>query len=206
MSFEFWLVFALTALALSLTPGPNALLCLDHGARFGARRAVWTALGSVLGMWAMVGICLAGLGAVMATSEMLFRAVKWAGGAYLIWLGIKLWRAPGFAGTGAPSLARPPSAHRGFLQGLMVMLSNPKTLLFFTTFLPVFMTPGAGFTHEFLLLGGTLAMVELAVELTLILAAARLAPWLARHGRIFNRITGGAFIGIGALVALAAKD
>ncbi|MBK5945044.1 lysine transporter LysE [Rhodobacter veldkampii DSM 11550] len=206
MSLELWGVFLLASIALSLTPGPNALLVLDHGARYGLRRAGFTALGSVLAMLAMVAASLAGLGALMLASETLFAAVKWLGAAYLVWLGLRLWRAPGFAGGQMPDhAARPITRRRAFVQGAAVMLSNPKTLLFFTTFLPQFLRPDAPLLAQFIVLGLTLALVELGVELVLAGAAGRLAPSLVRHGRIFNRITGGAFVGIGAMVAASGR-
>ena len=205
MGFDLWLVFAAASLALALTPGPNALLVLDHGMRHGFGRAAFTALGSVSAMLAMVGASMAGLGALMLASERGFMALKWAGAAYLVWLGLRLWRAPGLAarapaaGGGARRLRRRVAA----AQGALVMLSNPKTILFFTTFLPQFMRPSAPLLPQFLVLAATLGVTELAVEWGLAAAAGRLAPWLAARARIFNRLTGGAFIAIGAMVALS---
>jgi threonine/homoserine/homoserine lactone efflux protein len=206
VSLDLWLALLVASVALSLTPGPNSLLCLDHGARFGLRRAGFTALGSVTAMAAMVGATLGGLGALMVASEAAFTAVKWAGAAYLVWLGVRLWRAPGFAGARAPGreLYVIPR-RRAFAQGALVMLSNPKTILFFTTFLPQFMTPGAPLWPQLAVIALTLALVELAVELALSGAAGRLAPWLGRHGRAFNRLVGSAFVGIGGMVAATAR-
>lgn len=206
MTVQLWLIFLLASVALSLTPGPNALLALDHGARYGLGRARFTVLGSVLAMTAMVGATLAGLGALMLASETLFGAVKFLGAAYLAWLGVALWRAKGFATGALPAeAARPISARRAFGQGALVMLSNPKTILFFTTFLPQFMTPSAPLLPQFAVLALTLGMVELLIELALASAAGRFAPWLARNGRAFNRVTGTAFIAIAAMVALSSK-
>lgn len=203
MTPDWWLLLVGAAVAVSLTPGPNALLALDHGARFGLGRAGFTVAGAVLGMTALVAAAMAGLGALLLASEALFTAVKWVGAAYLIWLGVQLWRAPGFAGraeTVAGAGAITPL--RAFATGGAVMLSNPKTILFFTTFLPQFLLPDAPLLPQFAVVAATLAVVELGVELALAASAGRLAPWLSRHARTFNRITGGAFIGIGAMVAL----
>lgn len=206
MSLELWLVFLLASVALSLTPGPNALLCLDHGARYGLGRAVFTALGSCLAMVAMVGATLLGLGALMLASETVFTAIKWAGAAYLCYLGVQLWRQPGFSASPLPGAARHMITRRSaFTKGALVMLSNPKTILFFTTFLPQFLTPSAPLLGQFAILAATLGLVEFAVELILAATAGRCATWLSRHGRAFNRITGSAFIGIGAMVALSMK-
>jgi threonine/homoserine/homoserine lactone efflux protein len=209
MTLDWWIVLFLAAVAISLTPGPNALLALDHGARFGLRRAGWTVIGAVVGMTALVGAAMAGLGALLLASEALFTTVKWIGAGYLVWLGIQLWRAQGFAGhapAAAPgSMAPAISRSRAFGTGAAVMLSNPKTILFFTTFLPQFMLPGVPLWSQFAVVAATIAAVELGVEVVLAASAGRLAPWLARHGRTFNRITGGAFIGIGAMVAIAPR-
>lgn len=204
MSFELWFVFVLAAVALSLTPGPNGLLCLDHGVRYGLGRTVFTALGAVAGMSLLIGASLAGLGAVMQTSELLFTLVKWAGAAYLVWLGIRLWRAPGFSAAaldGTAAAVRPIARDRAFLQGLLVAVSNPKALIFFATFLPQFMQPGQSLWLQFAIFAGTYGAIEFAYEVLLAGAAGRLAPWLERWGRVFNRITGGAFVGVGAMVA-----
>lgn len=204
MSVELWFVFVLAAVALSLTPGPNGLLCLDHGVRYGLARTVFTALGAVAGMSLLIGASLAGLGAVMQTSELLFTVVKWAGAAYLVWLGIRLWRAPGFSAAAVDTAAaavRPISRRRAFVQGLLVAVSNPKALIFFATFLPQFMQPGQSLWLQFVIFAGTYGAIEFAYEVVLAGAAGRLAPWLERWGRVFNRITGGAFVGVGAMVA-----
>jgi threonine/homoserine/homoserine lactone efflux protein len=149
---------------------------------------------------------MAGLGAILTASETLFTAVKWAGAAYLVWLGIGLLRAEGLAGrtaaAGAPAVI---GRRRAFATGAAVMLTNPKTILFFATFLPQFIRPDAPLLPQFAILAGTLGAVELAVELALAGTAGRLAPWLTRRARLFNRITGGAFLGIGGMVALSSK-
>lgn len=204
MGFELWLVFAAASLALALTPGPNSLLVLDHGARHGFGRAAFTALGSVGAMLAMVAASMAGLGALMLASSEAFLVLKWAGAAYLVWLGLRLWRAPGLAARapaagGAACITR----RAAFGQGALVMLSNPKTILFFTTFLPQFMDPARPLLPQFVVAGATLGIAEIGVEWALGAAAGRLAPWLIRHARAFNRLTGGAFIMIGGMVALS---
>jgi len=207
VGFDLWLVFAAASLALALTPGPNSLLVLDHGVRGGFGRAAFTAMGSVAAMLAMVAASMAGLGALMLASETAFMVLKFGGAAYLIWLGVRLWRAPSLAARTplAASKAIPLRRRNASMQGALVMLSNPKTILFFTTFLPQFMAPERPLLPQFLVLGATLGVTELAVEWGLGAAAGRLAPWLIRHARAFNRLTGGAFMAIGAMVLLGTK-
>lgn len=206
MTLELWIVYALAAFALALTPGPNGLLCLNHAVRFGFRRTVFTALGSITGMLILIALSLAGLGAIMAASSTLFGIVKWVGAAYLVWLGIGLWRAraPVVAlaeVTGLDLISR----RKAGLQGMLVALSNPKAILFFATFLPQFMQPTTPLWLQFLILGGTLAVIEFGYELVLAGAAQRLAGWLGRHARTFNRVTGAAFIGVGGMVLVTER-
>jgi threonine/homoserine/homoserine lactone efflux protein len=210
MSLELWLLYLAAAIGLSLTPGPNGLLALTSGARFGLRPAVWTVLGGALGFLLVIAASLAGLGALLAASEAAFTVAKWIGGAYLVWLGLRLWRAPApvvSAGAAAPDAALAAEARPGrlFARGFLVAASNPKSLIFFAAFLPQFMTPGAGFLSQLLVLGGTFLVVEILYELMLAKLAQRIAPWLTRHGRWFNRATGGAFVGIGAALATAGR-
>ena len=205
MTVEIWLLYLAAAVGLSLTPGPNGLLSLTHGVQFGFRRAAFTALGGVTGFLVLIAASLAGLGAVLAASETAFLVLKLAGAAYLIVLGIRLWRAPPPAvaaslAEAAPNRAGPARLYR---QGFLVAVSNPKALVFFAAFLPQFMVPGAPFWLHFLVLGGTFALVELLYELLVAGLAGRIAPWLARAGRWFNRVTGSTFIGVGGLLATA---
>jgi homoserine/homoserine lactone efflux protein len=88
-----------------------------------------------------------------------------------------------------------------FSQGLLVAISNPKGLIFFAAFLPQFIVPGVSYSVQLTVFGGTFVLVEFVYELLLAGLAQRIAPWLARHGRWFNRATGGAFVGLGAALA-----
>ena len=216
MDLHTWLVYLAAAIGLSLTPGPNGLLALSHGMRFGLGRATWTALGGVAGFMVLVAASLAGLGALLATSEQAFLVAKWLGAAYLIYLGIRTWRAPpprvdvgvvDNAATQAGADAGPACAspRRCFIEGFLVAVSNPKALIFFAAFLPQFMVPGLSFTTQFLVLGGTFAVVELIYELLIAGMAMRVAPWLGRHGQIFNRITGATFVIIGGALTRAQR-
>lgn len=206
MTLDLWLLFLAAAVALSLTPGPNGLLCLTHAVRHGFGRAVFTAMGSVTGMLVLIGGSLLGLGALMLASELLFTVVKWLGAAYLVWLGLRLWRAPPMQVACVPEAgSRAGTPGRSFVDGLMVALSNPKALLFFATFLPQFMQPGVALWLQFAIFGGTFAVVEFGYELAVAGAARRVAPWLTRNGRAFNRVTGGAFVCVGGMVAGSAR-
>jgi homoserine/homoserine lactone efflux protein len=205
---QLWLIYLAAAAGLSLTPGPNGLLVLTHGMRFGVRRTVPTALGGVAGFMVLVAASLAGLGALLATSERAFEIAKWIGAAYLVYLGVRTWRAPApVVDQTVPDSSFTTSLRwrRRFAEGFVVAVSNPKALIFFAAFLPQFMQPGTSVWLQFLILGGTFGLVELAYELVVAGAAQQIAPWLGRNGRWFNRISGATFVGIGGLLALARR-
>jgi threonine/homoserine/homoserine lactone efflux protein len=207
MTIETWLVLLAAAIGLSLTPGPNGLLVLTHGARFGARASLATVFGGALGFFLLIGVSLAGLGALLTASETAFTVAKFIGAAYLVYLGVRLWFAPApvVAPVSATS-AKPGAGPLGlFTEGFLVAVSNPKAIIFFAAFLPQFMVPGMAFVPQLLVLGGTFVLVEIVYEIALAGLAHRVAPWLARHGRLFNRVTGGLFVGIGASIALARR-
>lgn len=199
MSIELWLVYLLAAIGLSLTPGPNGLLSLTHGAVFGFRSTVYTVFGGALGFLLLIVASLVGLGALLAASEEAFTALKWVGAAYLVYLGFRTWRAPPPLVSSIPGCDRINTARplRLFSQGFLVAVSNPKGLIFFAAFLPQFMVAGMPFPVQLAIFGGTFVIVEVVYELLLAQAAQKIAPWLARHGRWFNRVTGGMFVGIG---------
>jgi threonine/homoserine/homoserine lactone efflux protein len=206
MSLDLWLIYLAAAVGLSLTPGPNGLLSLTHGACFGFRPTVYTVLGGALGFFLLIAASLAGMGALLAASETAFTVAKWVGAAYLVYLGIRLWRSPAPV-VGAPGASGGGEARRLrlFNQGFLVAVSNPKALIFFAAFLPQFMAPGASFALQLLVFGGTFVVVEVVYELVLAGLAQRIAPWLGRHGRWFNRIAGGTFVGIGAALGTASR-
>lgn len=203
MSIELWIVYLIAACGLSLTPGPNGLLALTHGARFGFKSSIFTILGGGCGFFVLIAVSLAGMGALLLASELAFTTAKWAGAAYLIYLGVRLWRTPASVIAPASDVGFGPDARpsRLFSEGFLVAASNPKGIIFFAAFLPQFMTPGATFLAQLMAFGGTFVAIEIAYELMLAGLAHRIAPWLKRHGRIFNRLTGGTFVGIGAALA-----
>ena len=207
MSVELWLVYLVAAIGLSLTPGPNGLLTLTHGACFGLRPTIFTVLGGGLGFFILSAASLAGMGALLAASEHAFTIAKWIGASYLVYLGIRVWRSPAPGIAPGTQTAQPQQANRlrMFNQGFLVAVSNPKGVIFFAAFLPQFIDPRDTFVVQLLIFGGTFVVVEVSYELLLAGMAQRIAPWLARHGRWFNRATGGTFIGVGALLTTASR-
>lgn len=196
-----WLIYLLAAIGLSLSPGPNGLLALTHGALFGRRKALFTIFGGALGFVAVIALSMFGIGALLQTSLVWLTVLKWLGGAYLVWLGIEVWRAPPIGlGTAAPARAR--SGRSMFRQGALSALTNPKAVLFFAAFLPQFIDPARSLALQFAVMAGTFAAVEIATELLIASLAHRISPWLQRVGRRFNQACGGVFIAIGVALPL----
>lgn len=196
MALHTWLLYLVAAIGLSLTPGPNSLLALTHGALHGRRRALFTVFGGVIGFVALIGLSMLGIGALLVASSGALRALKLLGGAYLVWLGVQLWRAPAIRLTSAQATVRMGAAGL-FRQGLLAAITNPKALLFYGAFLPQFIDPGRHLLRQFVVMAGTFAVVEFVVEYLLARLAHRIRPALERAGRRFNRVCGGVFVAMG---------
>jgi homoserine/homoserine lactone efflux protein len=194
VSLQAWLLYLLASIGLALSPGPNGLLALTHGALHGPRKAVWTAAGGCTGFVVLIGASLFGIGALLQATPAALTALKWGGGAYLVLLGV--WRSPppGVVLPGAQAAVAGPTLYR---QALLTALSNPKALLFFLAFLPQFMDPARSLLLQFAVMAGTYAAIELAFEVGLAAAAHRVSPWLQRAGRRFNHVCGAVFVLIG---------
>ncbi len=198
MELSNWLLYAAAALGLSLTPGPNGLLALTHGALFGTKKTIATILGGLTGFFLVIAMSMFGIGALLAASASLLTVLKWLGGAYLVFLGIQVWRSPALALTrnkvsGSSGLYR---------AGLFSALSNPKGILFFVAFLPQFIEPERSLFAQFVIMAATFLVIEFFYELTVAALADRITPWLARVGKNFNRTFGAVFMAIGVLLPL----
>jgi threonine/homoserine/homoserine lactone efflux protein len=201
MDLHTWLVYFLAATGLSLSPGPNGLLALTHGAVHGQRRAMYTILGGASGFVAVIALSMFGIGALLQASLTWLTVMKWVGGAYLVWLGVQVWKSPAI-GINAARAAIPRARWSLFRQGALSALTNPKGLLFFAAFLPQFIDPARSLLVQFVIMAGTFAAIEIATETLIAGAAHRISPWLARVGRRFNQACGGVFVAIGVALPL----
>jgi threonine/homoserine/homoserine lactone efflux protein len=207
MTIETWLLYVAAVLVLTVTPGPSVLMCVTSGVNDGARRTLFAALGSITSVVGIMTCSAIGVGAVLATSETLFSAIKWFGVAYLFYLGVTALR------SGASSFSiddtQKVKAGRGalYLKGLLVGASNPKALLFFTAFFPQFLNPAAAQLPQFLILGLTFVCFELFWLMFYAAFASRIAPWLKVRGRakVFNQLSGVVFIVASLMLATAKR-
>ncbi|MGA0611281.1 LysE family translocator [Caldimonas sp. KR1-144] len=202
------LAFIGASLTLALTPGPAVVYIIARTLAQGRASGLASVLGVALGNLANAVGAAIGLAALFAVSSTAFTVVKWAGAAYLVYLGIRLWRTPAAAvGDAAPRVPAQP-VHRVFRDGFVVALLNPKTTLFFAAFLPQFMDAHASPLLQTLALGGVFVAIACCTDLIYVLTASLLAPRLARasrHAVWGNRLAGTSFIGLGVLTAMGTR-
>lgn len=205
MSFAVWLGFLLAAILIAVTPGPGAVISMSTGLRHGYRAALLAICGLQVAIILHLLIVAIGLGALLATSETAFSIVKFAGAAYLVWLGIQKWRAPVVSAAAAVA----PLTHKGlFLQGLLVNLTNPKAIVFICALVPQFVDPARPQLPQYLLIAVTLCLTDMIVMSVYALGAAGLGRWLhdPRTIRLQNRAFGGLFVSAGALLAMSSRS
>jgi threonine/homoserine/homoserine lactone efflux protein len=205
MTLETWLAFTAASAVLLVIPGPTILLVVSYALGQGWRTALPMAVGVALGDFTAMTLSLLGLGAVLAASATLFTVLKWCGAAYLVWLGIKLWRAGG--ALDAKPRTDAASAVRMLGHAWLVTALNPKGLTFFIAFLPQFIDPKMDFLPQIGVFGATFLTLAFANVITyaLIASRARSVVQNPRTMRAINRTGGSLLIGAGiATVALRA--
>jgi homoserine/homoserine lactone efflux protein len=196
-----WLIYFLAVLGLTFTPGPNGLLALTHGAIYGSRKTIATILGGSLGFATVIGLSMFGIGALLAASAQLLIVMKFVGGAYLIWLGIQVWRSPSL-GESKATVSTNVSGFSLFRQGALAALTNPKGILFFVAFLPQFIDPDISLLTQFAVMALTFVIIEFLYEYAVASLANKIKPFLAKFGKKVNRIFGGIFMVIGVALPL----
>jgi Putative threonine efflux protein len=207
MSFETWLAFAAASTVLLVIPGPTILLVVSYALGQGWRTALPMAIGVALGDFTAMTFSLLGLGALLAASATLFTLLKWAGAAYLVWLGIKLWRAGG--ALDAKPRTDAASSLKMLSHAWLVTALNPKGITFFVAFLPQFIDPKADLFPQVGIFAATFLVLAFANAFTyaLIASRARNAVRNPRAMGIVNKIGGSLLIGAGiATVGLRASQ
>ena len=203
MSFDTWSLYVLTVLALMSTPGPSQLLMLANSARHGAQRSLATAAGDLtanLGQMLAAGL---GLAALIAASAHALTLIKWAGVAYLIWLGVRTIRNAGKSDATAQSTA--PTLKALWLQGFLTSAANPKAVVFFAALFPQFISPELAFWPQFWILSATYLALDGLFLSAYGFGAATLAARLKGHARLWLDRIGGALM-IAAAIALGSKS
>jgi threonine/homoserine/homoserine lactone efflux protein len=192
------LAFAAAVTLLMLVPGPNVALIVANSGRHGTRAGLATVAGTLAAQALSLALVTAGLTALLETVGALFSWLRWVGAAYLVWLGVRQWRAP------PRDLSQAQAQPRGalLLQAFLISLVNPKTLLFYGAFLPQFISLERPVVPQAALLSVIFLAIALTVDSGWALAAGRARPLLARPGRLMGRLSGGILIGAGVTLGL----
>ena len=203
MTLETWSLYLGAVVLIACTPGPNVLYVTTRSIRFGLGASFVAMAGCLLALVMMLTGSVAGLSAVLLAVTAAFDVLRYAGAAYLIYLGIQMWRAPDEPETptadGSPRETSFLSVLRG---GFLVGISNPKLLIFAAAFLPQFIMPAAPWGPQFAVLVATFVAVELFFYVVYALSGQRLAVHLLRGvwRQRFNRASGAIFVGFGAVL------
>jgi len=198
------IAFAAASAILLAIPGPTVLLVVSYALGHGKRAANACVAGVALGDFTAMTCSMLGLGALLAASAALFTALKWIGAAYLVYLGVKLWRAPvADPGTLGAATAPRASARRIFLHVYAVTALNPKGIVFFVAFLPQFLDLGAPVLPQILIFEATFLALATLNALSYALMAAAARRTIRRPGvqRAVNRVGGTLLIGAGVAAA-----
>jgi threonine/homoserine/homoserine lactone efflux protein len=199
MTLQIWWLYLGAVVLIACTPGPNVLYVTTRSIRFGFGAAMTGMAGCLLALAVMLAGSIAGVSAFMLAVPTAFEVLKYAGAAYLIFLGIQMWRAPVDFEPLAASPRGTASRFALFRGGFLVGISNPKLLIFAAAFFPQFIAPSAPWAPQFALLVATFLAVESFFYVTYALSGRRLATQLMQGAwqRRFNRVSGVIFAGFG---------
>ncbi|KJK21513.1 amino acid transporter [Burkholderiaceae bacterium 16] len=200
------LLFLFASAVTIATPGPTVLLALNNGSRYGVRKASWGMAGAIAADIILIATVAAGLGAVIAASEMAFELIKWFGAAYLAYVGWKLLRSGNVPATAPAEFAAAVDsgrAHVLFSRSFLVAATNPKALLFISAFLPQFIDTSASLLPQYAVLTVAQCLLNLLAMLVYATLGARIVH--AFHGdgmRWLNRVSGGTLMALAGGLAL----
>lgn len=205
ISLETWLAFVAAATVLIVMPGPTVTLVISYALTHGKRSAWATVPGVALGDLTSITLSFAGLGALLAASATAFTILKFVGAAYLVYLGVKMWRSPVLPIDASAPVAAP---SRSILLHLYVVTAlNPKGILFFLAFLPQFLRTDAPAAPQLIILGATFLVIATINAAFYALLAGQVQDWLrgVAARRLLNRISATMLIALGGAMALARR-
>jgi homoserine/homoserine lactone efflux protein len=203
MSLEIYLAYIAACFLIAIVPGPTVTVIVANSLAHGTRAGLLNVAGTQLGLGLMMAILLVGLSSVIAAMGWLFDWLRYAGAAYLVWLGWKLLRSPDLISEAAPAAI----PHGGFfLQGFLVIMANPKALLFFGAFIPQFVDPKGHYVAQIALLGVTAMVIALLSDGAYAVLIGRAGVLLSRKRvRLVSRLSGVCLIGGGLWLALTRR-
>jgi homoserine/homoserine lactone efflux protein len=209
MTIESWAMYLALVIAATATPGPAVLFIVSSSTQYGWKKATYAALGNIIGLLCMGIIAVAGLGAILNTSVTCFNILKYAGAAYLIYLGVKLLfqNNSNFSSFKDQNNNTDIATHKLFFRALLVAISNPKAIVFLTALLPQFINIEGALLPQFAILIATLMFFSFFFLMLYSLLVQRFKGWLNKSSRMrnFNRASGSVFIGFGLLLATSSN-
>jgi homoserine/homoserine lactone efflux protein len=203
MNYQLFSAFLLITFILVIVPGPIVTLVITTGATRGIRAALMTVLGSTLGNAVLITCIAFGLNWILRTSAEVFEILRWSGAAYLVWLGIQAWRHAGEQGEIAPP------RHRVYVsRGFLVAMTNPKTIAFFTAFLPQFVDPQLPAGHQLAVMCAVSVAMAAVTDAGWAIAAGAGRALFLKQGpaRWLGRLSGVVLIGGGVWLSLARRS
>jgi homoserine/homoserine lactone efflux protein len=210
MTFEYFVAYFVILFIATVTPGPNMLLAINHGVNHGIERTIYSGLGNLFGNLLMALVSIAGLGAILIASGIVFNSIKWIGTIYLVFIGLKLIFEPVKTEISNDNDDNPTinkRRHILFLDGFIIAISNPKGILFFTALFPQFINVKSATVSGFMIIFITLGIVAFGCYMSYALFVVRLNRLFKLHPfrKLFNRITGSILIGTGLAIAFSKK-
>lgn len=204
MELSTWLAFFAASWAISISPGAGAVAAMSAGLNHGFQRGYITTLGLVLGIWTQIVVVGVGLGAVVAASGTAFLVIKWAGVAYLVWLGIQQWRAPAVPLVTFTEAEVQVPVRTMVVRAWVINALNPKGTVFLLAVVPQFLNLAQPLAPQYLIIAATLGFTDLVVMGGYTALAAKVLRALKSesHLKAMNRVFGALFVAAGTLLAL----
>ena len=209
MTIQSWLMYLVLVVVATSTPGPAVLFIMTNSTLHGWRKAVFAALGNIVCLFCLGIIAVTGLGSILKASEIVFNIIKYAGAAYLIYLGLKVifQKRSDFSTMKNQLISTDVSSQKIFFQALGIALSNPKAIIFLTALFPQFVNINEALTPQFSMLIATLMVFSFSFLMFYALLAHKVKTLLIKPNRIkvFNRTSGSIYVGLGVLLAVSSN-
>ncbi len=198
---DHYFLFLTMATATVMSPGPGVTLTVTNSLRYGVYESMGGIVGIALGALIIAVISATGLGLILAASSWAFTIIKYVGAAYLIFLGVRMWRSPPLSKQDAAITE--PNIKRRFIEGLSIQFSNPKVIFFFISIFPQFINRTEAYFMQFSILTLTYFFLVIVIHMLYAAMAGQARNWLAskKGGLVLNRVGGGVFILFGLVLA-----
>jgi homoserine/homoserine lactone efflux protein len=203
VDFTTWLAFFAASWAISISPGPGAVYAMSCGLNHGFKRGYIGTIGMILGLWTGLIVVAVGLGALLLASTHAFIALKWAGVVYLVYLGIKQWRAPAAPLAAEDRNTKNASAWQLIFKGWAVNATNPKGYIFMMAVMPQFISANAPLMPQYAVIALTLAFTDIVIMALYTGFAAKVLSFFKTEAQMkfLNRLFGGLFVAAAAALA-----